>query len=70
MKNSTLTTINFTIMLLILSCTNTETNKQETSSEIKEVDSVLKSLNINTSINKWNGKELWLVYILIMVLSL
>ena len=57
-------------MLLILSCTNTETNKQETSSEIKEVDSVLKSLNINTSINKWNGKELWLVYILIMVLSL
>ena len=57
MKNSTLRTITFTIMLVISSCTNTETNKQETSSEIQEVNSVMKSLNINTSTStvEWKG---------------
>ena len=44
-------------MLVISSCTNTETNKQETSSEIQEVNSVMKSLNINTSTStvEWKG---------------
>ena len=57
MKNSTLRTITFTIMLVISSCINTKTNKQETSSEIQELDSVLKSLNINTSTStvEWKG---------------
>ena len=57
MKNSTLRTITFTIMLVISSCTNTETNKQETSSEIQEVNSVMKSLKINTSTStvEWKG---------------
>ena len=44
-------------MLVISSCTNTETNKQETSSEIQEVNSVMKSLKINTSTStvEWKG---------------
>ena len=59
MKNTTLKTITFTIMLVILSCTNTEPNKQDTSSEIQEVDSILESLKINTSTSTVGGKELW-----------
>ena len=57
MKNTTLKTITFTIMLVILSCTNTEQNKQDTSSEIQEVDSILESLKINTSTStvEWKG---------------
>ena len=57
MKNSTLRTITFTIMLVISSCTNTETNKKETYSEIQEVNSVMKSLKINTSTStvEWKG---------------
>lgn len=57
MKNTTLKTITFTIMLVILSCTNTKPNKQDTSSEIQEVDSILESLKINTSTStvEWKG---------------
>ena len=57
MKNSTLRTITFTIMLVISSCTNTETNKKKTYSEIQEVNSVMKSLKINTSTStvEWKG---------------
>ena len=55
MKNTTL--IAFIITLFISSCGNTETKKQEAQSEVKEADSVLKSLNINTSTSsvEWKG---------------
>lgn len=55
MKNTTL--IAFIITLFISSCGNTETKKQEAPSEVQEVDSVLKSFNINTSTSsvEWKG---------------
>ena len=57
MKNSTLIAFIFIITLFISSCGNTEINKQDAPSEVQEVDSVLKSLNINTSTSsvEWKG---------------
>lgn len=57
MKNTTLIAFTFFITLFISSCGNTETTKQEAPSEIQEVDSVLKTLNINTltSSVEWKG---------------
>ena len=57
MKNTTLIAFTFIITLFISSCGNTEINKQDAASEVKELDSVLKSLNINTSTSsvEWKG---------------
>lgn len=57
MKNITLIAFTFIITLFISSCGNTEINKQDAPSEVQEVDSVLKSLNINTSTSsvEWKG---------------
>lgn len=57
MKNTTLIAFTFIITLFISSCGNTETKKQEANSEVQEADSVLKSLNINTSTSsvEWKG---------------
>jgi len=57
MKNVTLIAFTFIITLFISSCGNTEINKQDAPSEVQEVDSVLKSLNINTSTSsvEWKG---------------
>ena len=57
MKNTTLIAFTFIITLFISSCGNTETKKQEAPSEVQELDSVLKSLNINTSTSsvEWKG---------------
>mgnify|MGYP001202192260 FL=1 len=57
MKNTTLIAFTFIITLFISSCGNTEINKQDAPSEVQEVDSVLKSLNINTSTSsvEWKG---------------
>ena len=57
MKNTTLIAFTFIITLFISSCGNTETKKQEAPSEVQEADSVLKSLNINTSTSsvEWKG---------------
>ena len=57
MKNTTLIAFTFIITLFISSCGNTETKKREASSEIQEIDSVLKSLDINTSTSsvEWKG---------------
>lgn len=57
MKNTSLIAFNFIITLFISSCGNTEINKQDAPSEVQEVDSVLKSLNINTSTSsvEWKG---------------
>ena len=57
MKNTTLIAFTFIITLYISSCGNTETKKQEANSEVQEADSVLKSLNINTSTSsvEWKG---------------
>ena len=57
MKNTSLIAFNFIITLFISSCGNSETKKQEASLEVQVVDSVIKSLNINTSTStvKWKG---------------
>ena len=57
MKNTTLIAFTFIITLFISSCGNTEINKQDAPSEVQELDSVLKSLNINTSTSsvEWKG---------------
>ena len=57
MKNTTLIAFTFSITLFISSCGNTETKKQEASYEVQEIDSVLKSLDINTSTSsvEWKG---------------
>ena len=57
MKNSTLIAFIFIITLFISSCGNTETKKQEAPFEVQVVDSVIKSININTStsIVEWKG---------------
>ena len=57
MKNSTLIAFTFIITLFISSCGNSETKKQEAPFEVQVVDSVLKSLNINTSTStvEWKG---------------
>ena len=57
MKNSTLTAFTFIITFFISSCGNTETKKQDAPSEVQELDSVLKSLSINTSTSsvEWKG---------------
>lgn len=57
MKNTILIAFTFIITLFISSCGNTEINKQDAPSEVQEVDSVLKSLNINTSTSsvEWKG---------------
>ena len=57
MKNSTLIAFTFVITLFISSCGNSETKKQESSFEVQVLDSVLKSLNINTSTSsvEWKG---------------
>ena len=57
MKNTTLIAFTFIITLFISSCGNTEINKQDAPSKVQEVDSVLKSLNINTSTSsvEWKG---------------
>ena len=57
MKNTTLIAFTFIITLFISSCGNTEINKQDAHSKVQEVDSVLKSLNINTSTSsvEWKG---------------
>ena len=57
MKNINLIAFTFIITLFISSCGNTEINKQDAPSEVQEVDSVLKSLNINTSTSsvEWKG---------------
>ena len=49
MKNITLIALTFIITLLISSCANTYTKKQETPSAVQELDYVVKSLNINTT---------------------
>ena len=57
MKNTSLIAFTFIITLFISSCGNTEINKQDAPSEVQEVDSVPKSLNINTSTSsvEWKG---------------
>ena len=57
MKNIRLVAFIYIITLFISSCKNTETKKQEAPSEVLVVDTVLKSLNINssTSIVEWKG---------------
>lgn len=57
MKNIRLVAFIYIITLFISSCKNTETKKQEAPSEVQVVDTVLKSLNINssTSIVEWKG---------------
>jgi len=57
MKNIKLIAFTYIIILFISSCGNTETKKQEAPSEVLVVDTVLKSLNINssTSIVEWKG---------------
>ena len=57
MKNIRLIAFTYIITLFISSCGNTETKKQEAPSEVQVVDTVLKSLNINssTSIVEWKG---------------
>ena len=57
MKNSTLISFTFIIILFISSCGNSETKKQEAPFEVQVVDSVIKSLNINTSTStvEWKG---------------
>ncbi len=57
MKNSTLLAFTYIIILFISSCGNSETKKQEAPFEVQVVDSVIKSLNINTSTStvEWKG---------------
>ncbi len=57
MKNTTIIGLTFIITLITSSCGNTETKKQEAPSEVQEVDSVRKVLNINTSTSsvEWKG---------------
>lgn len=57
MKNTAVITFTFFITILISSCENTETKKLETPVEIQELDTVLQSLNINTSTSsvEWKG---------------
>ena len=57
MKNTAVITFTFLITLLVSSCGNTETKKIETTLEVQEQDSVLQSLNINTSTSsvEWKG---------------
>ena len=57
MKNSTLISFTFIIILFISSCGNSETKKQEAPFEVQVVDSVIKTLNINTSTStvEWKG---------------
>jgi polyisoprenoid-binding protein YceI len=57
MTKTPLIAFTFIITLFISSCGNTETKKQEANSEVQEADSVLKSLNINTSTSsvEWKG---------------
>ena len=57
MKNSTLIAFIFIITLFISSCGNTEPKQQEAPFEVQVVDSVIKSININTStsIVEWKG---------------
>ena len=57
MKNPTIIAFTFIITLFISSCGNSETKKQEAPLEVQVVDSVIKSLNINTSTStvKWKG---------------
>ena len=57
MKNTAVITFTFLITLLVSSCGNTETKKIEPTLEVKELDSVLQSLNINTSTSsvEWKG---------------
>jgi polyisoprenoid-binding protein YceI len=57
MKNTAVITFTFLITLLVSSCGNTETKKIETTLEVQELDSVLQSLNINTSTSsvEWKG---------------
>ena len=57
MKNTTVIAFTFIITILFSSCGNTETKKLEAPLEVQELDSVLKSLKINTSTSKveWKG---------------
>lgn len=57
MKNTAVITFTILITLLVSSCGNTETKKLETTLEVQELDSVLQSLNINTSTSsvEWKG---------------
>ena len=57
MKNTAVITFTFFITILVSSCGNTETKKLETPLEIQELDTVLQSLNINTSTSsvEWKG---------------
>ena len=57
MKNSTLIAFTYIIILFISSCGNSKTKKQEAPFEVQVVDSVIKSLNINTSTStvEWKG---------------
>ena len=57
MKNTAVITFTFLITLLGSSCGNTETKKIEPTLEVQELDSVLQSLNINTSTSsvEWKG---------------
>ena len=57
MKNTAVITFTFLITLLVSSCANTETKKIEPTLEVQELDSVLQSLNINTSTSsvEWKG---------------
>ena len=57
MKNTAVITFTFLITLLVSSCGNTETKKIEPNLEVQELDSVLQSLNINTSTSsvEWKG---------------
>jgi polyisoprenoid-binding protein YceI len=57
MKNTAVITFTFLITLLVSSCGNTETKKIEPTLEVQELDSVLQSLNINTSTSsvEWKG---------------
>ena len=57
MKNTTVIAFTFIITILFSSCGNTETKKLEAPLEVQELDSVLKSLKINTSTSnvEWKG---------------
>ena len=57
MKNTAVITFTFLITLLVSSCGNTETKKIEPTLEVQELDTVLQSLNINTSTSsvEWKG---------------
>ena len=57
MKNTAIIGFTFFITILVSSCGNTETKEIETPLEVQELDTVLQSLNINTSTSsvEWKG---------------